>query len=97
MNVLFFYPKIENVIMPSYAPLGLMSIATYLNKNGHSAVVSDRFYDMRKIEETIAKNNPDIVGISVISQTFIKDAIFISKKVKKWESLLFGAEVQLQR
>lgn len=82
MRTVLFYPRVENMILPSYAPLGIMSIATYLNRNGHQATVCDRFFSNEKITSIIKEYEPDIIGISVISQTFIKDAIVISKEAK---------------
>ncbi len=82
MRTVLFYPRVEYMVLPSYAPLGIMSIATYLNQNGHCAVVYDRFFSNEKISSVIDEHHPDIIGISVISQTFIKDAIVISKAAK---------------
>ncbi len=84
MRTILFYPRVENVILPSYTPLGIMSIATYLNSNGHCAKVHDRTVSNEKIASVIENYKPDIIGVSVISQSFIKDAIAISKVARKF-------------
>ena len=85
MKVLLFYPRVKNMVLPSYAPLGIMSIATFLNNNGHQAVIHDRFFSTEKVSTVIERCQPDIIGISVISQTFISDAMVISKETRKFK------------
>lgn len=83
MKAVLFHPRIENSFRASYAPLGIMSIATYLNANGHEAVICDRFFETDKIETTLKKHSPDMVGVSITSHSFISDAIVISKAANK--------------
>lgn len=83
MKVVLFHPRVENSFRASYAPLGIMSIATYLNKNGHNAIICDRYFETDKIETTLKKHNPDIIGVSITSHSFINDAIIISKAANK--------------
>ena len=83
MNVLFFNPNF-NPQMQSYSrmsgmPLGLLSIATYLNKNGHTARIVDRFLDHSELEEIAGKFSPDIVGIALIGNVTILDTIEIGQ------------------
>ncbi len=82
MKALFFFPKIENSYRVSYAPLGIMSIATYLNANGHEAHICDRFFSKETVEELLEKYKPDFVGVSVISHSFLNDAMYISRIAK---------------
>lgn len=83
MRVVMFFPRVENSYRTSQAPLGILSIATYLNANGHDAVICDRFFCKDSVENIIKEHNADIIGVSVISHQFIKDAIEISKEAKK--------------
>lgn len=82
MKTVLFYPRIENSFRSSYAPLGILSIATYLNANGHNAVIRDRFFESDSIGKVLKEHSPDVIGISVISHTFLDDAILISKAAK---------------
>ncbi len=83
MKTVLFYPRIEGNFRASYIPLGILSIATNLNKNGHEAVICDRFFDMSTVEEVLEKHKPDIIGVSIMSHSFINDAIIISKAANK--------------
>ena len=83
MKVLFFDPQRDKSFRPSTAPLGLLSIATYLNANGHKAVISDRSHEKESIKQLIIKNNPDVIGVSVTTYSAIKDALKIGKCAKK--------------
>lgn len=82
MKAVLFYPRIEDSFRVSYPPLGIMSIATYLNANGHKAIICDRFFETDSVKDVLKKHNPDVIGVSVISFAFIKDAIHISKEAK---------------
>lgn len=82
MRVVFFYPQIENSFRASSVPLGILSIASYLKANGHEAIICDRFFTKEKAEATLKRHSPDFIGISVISNVFIKDAITVAKAAK---------------
>ena len=82
MKAVLFYPRIEDSFRASYPPLGIMSIATYLNANGHEAIICDRFFETDSVRDVLKKHRPDVIGVSVISFAFIKDASDISKKAK---------------
>ena len=82
MRVLLFFPQADSSYRPMYAPLGIMSIASYLNAKGHSAVISTNNAAVKDIKKTILFHDPDIVGISVISFSYIKNAVKISRIAK---------------
>lgn len=65
------------------SPLGLMSIATYLNSNGHTAIICDRFFQKESFSSIINSFNPDIVGVSIITNRFIEDALEVSQIAKE--------------
>ncbi|MEI6578516.1 MAG: radical SAM protein [Eubacteriales bacterium] len=69
-------------------PLGVLSIATYLKKNGYDVKIYDRNIDKTKISILMKSYNPDLVGISVISSRGLKDALKVSKAVKKFGKLI---------
>ena len=83
MKVLFFDPRRYKSFRPSTAPLGLLSISTYLNSKNHCAVICDRSHSKKSVEEIINENKPDIVGISVITYSAIEDACHIAECAKK--------------
>lgn len=83
MKVLFFNPMIKLFYKPTTSPLGLLSIASFLNANGHSAKIYDRFLHPNDISMILEDFQPDIIGISLITNRFIDDALEISAQVKK--------------
>ena len=83
MKVLLFFPQAEFSYRPMYAPLGLMSIASYLNANGHKAIIDTNTASSAEIRKTIRRVSPDMIGVSVISFAYIKNAIRISTVAKK--------------
>lgn len=83
MKTVLFYPRIENTFRPSNAPLGLISIATVLKQNGHETIICDRYFENESVEVTLDKHKPDIIGISIISHTFLDDSINICKAAKE--------------
>ena len=83
MKVLFFFPQAEYSYRPMYAPLGILSIASYLNANGHNAEINVDTASSAKIRKSILRSAPDMIGISVISFAYIKNAIRISKIAKE--------------
>lgn len=64
-------------------PLGILSIASFLKSKGHDAVICDRFFTSEKADATLKRLKPDIIGVSVMSNVFIKDAMDIAKEAKK--------------
>ncbi len=59
-------------------PLGVLSITTYLNNNGHDAALIDRFYDSRPLDELTDLYRPDLVGITLMSATMLLDTVALS-------------------
>lgn len=83
MKILLFNPMIKAFYKPMTSPLGILSIASFLNANGHDASICDRFFSNESIESVIESNRPDIIGISLITNRFMEDAADISKEAKK--------------
>ena len=68
-------------------PLGILYIASYLEKHSSHAVevldaVVDRFTSYDELEQEIRKRNPDIVGIQMMTFT-ARDALLTAQTVKK--------------
>lgn len=86
MNILLFNPKFDPKVLTyqrmSGLPLGLLSIATYLNRNGHHASVVDRSFRFESFDALHEQYAPDVVGISLISNMTILDMLKIASFFK---------------
>lgn len=72
-------PKPKKYYKSATCPLGILSIATYLNDRNHVVKIIDNtvnYFDYKKI---IGEFKPDVVGISVISYKSITDAVKASQ------------------
>ncbi len=69
-------------------PLGLLSIATYLQANGHTVKILDRTIRTTDFVKELNAFRPDAVGVSVISMKSFADAERVSLAAKR-----FGAAV----
>lgn len=76
-------PQFYSGTASASAPLGLLSIATYLNKNGHTAAIYDRTIKHISLKKELNRFSPDIIGISLISFKPIKDALEIAAECNK--------------
>lgn len=75
-------------------PLGVLSIATNLKKNGYDVKLYDRNTDKTKIEKLIKAYDPDLVGVSLVSSRGLKDAVKVSKTVKKFgKPVIWGGQM----
>lgn len=83
MKVLLINSDSDFILNALTVPLGLMSIATMLNKNGHEAKIIDRSWQFDKPEKLISDLKPDVVGISISSSVCVRDAVAVSKRIKK--------------
>ena len=88
MRVLFINPAMERYTRQVSMPLGLMSIGTYLQANGHTVKIIDRTIKTTKIEKELESFAPDVVGVSVFSLKSFTDASKVSIAAKK-----YGAKV----
>ena len=88
MRILFINPAMEKYTRQVSFPLGMMSIATYLNHNGHTAKIIDRTIKTTDINKELSDFRPDIVGLSVFSLKSFTDAQKVSVAAKQ-----YGAKV----
>lgn len=88
MKILFINPAMEKYTRQVSFPLGMMSIATYLNANGHNAKIIDRTIKTTDIRKELESFAPDIVGVSVFSLKSFTDAEKVSLAAKE-----YGAKV----
>lgn len=82
MNVLFVNPKTEGYSRSVTTPLGLLSIASFLETNGFGVRLYDRTVEKVPLEKVLADVSPDMAGISLVSYLSIKDALAVSEQIK---------------
>lgn len=83
MRILLVNPKFQHSYRASSLPLGLLSIATYLNKNNHEVKIFDRTAEGGNINRVINEFSPDMVGLSLYAMYTYSDALHVSKAAKK--------------
>ena len=74
------FSKVDSVV----PPLGLLSLAAYIRKHGHSAVILDGYaynYNIDKIVNEIKNANCDVVGITATTP-LINSAIDVANRIK---------------
>lgn len=65
-------------------PLGLVSIASYLNHYGHNAKIVDCLVDNVDLDACLREYNPDVVGITAMSFLGSVEAKRITQEIKKF-------------
>ncbi len=83
MNILLINPGTAGYTRSASAPLGLLSIATYLNSKGHTAEIYDRTVSKKKLAAVLEEFKPQLCGISLVSYKSVIDTIEIAEKLKK--------------
>ena len=83
MNILFINPSTSGYTRSVSAPLGLLSIATFLKSKGYSVRIYDRTVDKTKPETIITEFPPDAVGISLVSYKSIDDTLSLAEKLRE--------------
>ncbi|NLC93418.1 MAG: cobalamin B12-binding domain-containing protein, partial [Treponema sp.] len=88
MKILFIIPSTGYYSSALSNPLGVLSIGTFLYKKGYKVKIYDRNVDKANLNKIMKEYNPDIVGISILSSRCSKDALKVSKTVKKYNKTL---------
>lgn len=83
MRVLLINPAPEHYTRARCAPLGVLSIGSYLKANGHTVKVLNRAVISTDIKVELDDFKPDFVGCSLLSVMAVKDSLLISKEAKK--------------
>ncbi len=73
MRILLINPKFPVYQRMPSVPLGLLSIASYLNANGHEAIIFERS-EKGSLTQAVKNFKPDIIGISAMSFSSSMDA-----------------------
>lgn len=94
MRILFIVPSTGYYTRALSNPLGVLYIATYLKKFAYDVKIYDRNVDKENIDKLIETYDPDIVGVSIMSARCLKDALKVSKAVKRYHKMLiWGGQV----
>ena len=83
MNVLLINPKFDRYTRTLCTPLGLLSIATYLETHGHNVKLLNRAARFTDIRREFDEFKPDMIGCSFLSPMPLKDAVVVSTEAKK--------------
>jgi len=94
LKILFIVPATGYYRSALSNPLGVLSIATYLKKNGYDVKIFDRNVERINIDKLIKSYNPDIIGVSIMSSRCLKDALKVSKDVKRYgKMVVWGGQI----
>jgi len=82
MRILFINPSTSRYNRSVSVPLGLLSIASYLQANGHIVKIYDRTVDKQNIDTVVNSFKPELCGISLISYKSIDDLLYVADFIK---------------
>ncbi len=83
MKIILINPATEGYTRSVSAPLGLLSIATYLQLKGHCVKIYDRTVCKTELAEVLTEFKPQLCGISLVSYRSIYDTLDIAEKLNK--------------
>ena len=83
MRVMLVNPKPAGYTRARCAPLGVLSIASYLEANGHEVKVLNRAIKSTDINVELDEFKPDYIGCSLLTNLLVKDCIEVSQAAKK--------------
>jgi len=83
MNILLIHAN--NGFRPSTqsAPLGLLSIGTYLKQRGYQVRVYDRNADKISLKKVLREFRPDAAGVSLTTMRHIEDGTAVSRRLRE--------------
>lgn len=83
MKVLLINPEAFHIKHKAAIPLGLLSIATYLEQHGHTVKLYDRTVDGGSLKSLLGSFSPDIAGVAAPAFKCFKDAVKVSRILRK--------------
>jgi len=83
LKILLINADAVHVEQKAAVPLGLLSIAAYLNDHGHTVEIYDRVVEGGSLHKHLKRFKPDAAGISAIGIESFPDAFRVSKALKK--------------
>ena len=86
MNILLINPRMPVYLRMPSLPLGLLSIASYLQANGHRVLLLERSDKKTDLRRTAEEFRPDVIGISTLSYLSSMDAKDITAQLHRYTS-----------
>ncbi len=86
MKILFVNPSTSRYARSVSVPLGLLSIASFLEQKGHAVRIYDRTVDKTELETVLREFAPELSGISLISYKSIGDTLDMARQIKAYGS-----------
>jgi len=86
LKVVLINPNLETNIYSAWTPLGILYLGTVLKENGFQVSLLDaaaRNYSRQQILDWIKKNDPDVVGLTVFTVSFLV-SMELAKVIKTW-------------
>lgn len=83
MRIMLINPEPKHYTRARCAPLGILSIGSYLQSKGHTVKILNRAIEKTDINKELEVFKPHFVGCSFTSIMPVEDAIFVSKEAKK--------------
>ena len=84
MRILFFNPATGYYTRAVSNPLGLLCIASFLQRKGHVVKIVDRCVENIPPAKIIKEFSPDIVGLSIMSGRGLNDSKQISDQARRY-------------
>lgn len=69
MRILFIPARVDTA---RFIPLGVASVAAYLEEQGHECAVFDEIPGCKPLEELLQTFSPDVVGVSCMTSTYVR-------------------------
>lgn len=83
MKIMLINPAPEHYTRARCAPLGILSIGSYLQANGHTVKLLNRAVASTDICKELDEFKPDFIGCSLLAVMAVKDSIVVSREAKK--------------
>ncbi len=82
MKILFINPSTSGYTRSISVPLGILSIASFLESKGHNVRIYDRTVCKTTIENVVEDFKPQICGISLVSYKSVGDMLICARFLK---------------
>lgn len=83
MKVILVNPEPKKYTRARCAPLGILSIGSYLQSKGHRVKILNRAISSTDIGKELDDFKPDFIGCSLLSVMAVNDSLIVSREAKK--------------